>query len=129
MLSPDAIQTLFDGITMGASRQAKQEWDQSVIIDREEDDVNLRVRAARLTTPMHVIDWGEAQKENLELGATITWLKTGLTECLTKLKQLMGPAKDTPDSRVVLRTADKLTLSGGVLYQRHHLKDTQDIMK
>ena len=48
-------------------------------------------------------------------------------ECLAKLKQLMGPTKETPDGRVILRTADKLTLSGGVLYQtpsqghpRHH---------
>ena len=74
--SPDAVQALFNGITMGAKRHAKWEWDQSVIIDREEDDVNLGIRAARLTTPMHVIDWAEAQKNDPKLGATITWLKT-----------------------------------------------------
>ena len=34
-LSSDAIQALFDGITVGASRHAKWEWDQSIIIDRE----------------------------------------------------------------------------------------------
>ena len=120
---------------MGASRLVKWEWNQSIIIDREEKDVNLGVRAARLMTPMHVIDWAEAQKEDSELGAAITWLKTdfpkecGWTEHLAKLKQLMGPAKDTPDGRSVLSTADKLTLSGGVLHQRHHLEDAQDIMK
>ena len=84
---------------------------------------------------MHVIDWVEAQKEDPELGAAITWLKTDFpkecswTEHLAKLKQLMGPAKDTPDGRAVLRTTDKLTLSGGVLYQRHYLEDAQDIIK
>ena len=41
----------------------------------------------------------------------------------------MGPAKDTPDGRVVLKTTDKLTLSGRVLYQKHCLKDVQDIIK
>ena len=41
----------------------------------------------------------------------------------------MGPAKDTPDGRADLRTANKLTLSGGVLYQRHHPEDTQDVIK
>ena len=75
-LSSDAVQALFDGIMMGASRHAKQEWDQSIIIDREEDDINLEVRATRLTTPMHVIDWTEAQKVDPKLGAAITWLKT-----------------------------------------------------
>ena len=134
-LSPDAVQALFDGIIMGASRHAKWEWDQSVTIGREEDDVNLGVKAARHATPMHIINWAEAQKEDPELGAAITWLKTnfplecGWTEHLAKLKQLMGPAKDTPDGRAVLRTVDKLTLSGGVLYQRHCLKDAQDVIK
>ena len=86
-------------------------------------------------TPMYVIDWAEVEKEDPELGATITWLMTnfpkecGWTECLAKLKQLMGPANDTPDSRAVLRTADKLISSGGVLDQRHCLKDAQDIIK
>ena len=61
---------------------------------------------------MHVINWAKAQKEDPELGAAIVWLKmdfpkeSSWAECLTKLKQLMGPAKETPDGRVVLRTAD-----------------------
>ena len=75
-LSPYAVQALFGGINMGASRHAEWEWDQSVVIDKEEDDVNQGVRAARLMTPMHVIDWAEAQKEDPKLGATVTWLKT-----------------------------------------------------
>ena len=82
---------------------------------------------------MHTIDWAKAQKEDPELGAAITWLKmdfpkkSSWAKCLAKLKQLMGPGKETPDGRAVLRTTDKLTLSGGVLYQRHHLTDAQDI--
>ena len=56
MLSSEAVQALFDGITMGTNRHAEREWDQSIIIDREEDDINLGARAARLTTPMHIID-------------------------------------------------------------------------
>ena len=79
-------------------------------------DINLGVRMARLTTPMHVIDWAKAQKENPELGAAITWLRmdflkeSSWAEHLAKLKQLMGPMKETPDGRVVLRTVDKLTV-------------------
>ena len=90
---------------------------------------------ARFTTPTHIIDWVKAQKEDQELGTAIAWLKTDFlkesswAECLAKLKQLMGSTKETPDGRVVLRTTDKLTLSGGVQYQRHHLKDAKDIIK
>ena len=135
MLSSEAVQALLNGIMMRTNRSAKREWDHSVIIDREEDDIHLGARVARLTTPMHIIDWAEAQEEDPELGAAIAWLKTDFpkesswAECLVKLKQLMGPTKETQDGRAVLRTADKLTLSGGVLYQKHHLKDAQDIIK
>ena len=51
---------------------------------------------------MHVVDWAEGQREDPELGAAITWSKTDFrkeccwTENLAKLKQLMGPVKDTP---------------------------------
>ena len=72
MPSSKAVQALLDGIMMGTNRCAEREWDQSIIIDWEEDDINLRMRAARLTTPMHIIDWAEAQKEDPELGAAIT---------------------------------------------------------
>ena len=40
----------------------------------------------------------------------------------------MGPAKDTPDGRAVLSTADKLTFQGES-FQRHCLEDAQDIIK
>ena len=75
-LSSEAVQALFDGIMMGGSRRAERERDQSVVINQEEDNINLGAMAACLTTPMHVIDWAEAQKEDAELGAAITWLKT-----------------------------------------------------
>ena len=50
-------------------------------------------------------------------------------ECLAQLKQLMGLAKNTPDGRAVLITADKLTLSGGVLYQSHWVEKAKDVIK
>ena len=56
VLSSKAVQALFDGITMENNRLAEREWDQSIVIDREEDDINLGVRVARLTTPMHIIN-------------------------------------------------------------------------
>ena len=56
MFSSKAVPALFDGIMMGTKRCTEREWDQRVVIDREEDDINLGVRVARLTTPMHIID-------------------------------------------------------------------------
>ena len=67
MLSSEVVQALFDGITMGTNRCAESKLDQSIIIDKKEDDINLGVKVARLKTPMHVIDWAEAQKEDPEL--------------------------------------------------------------
>ena len=99
MLSSKAVQALFDGITMGTNRCAEREWDQSIIIDQEEDDINLGARTERLTTPMHIINWDKAQKEDPELGAAIAWFKTDFpkesswAERLAKLKQVMGAVR------------------------------------
>ena len=129
MLSSEAVEALFDGIMTETNRHTEREWNKSIVIDWEKDDINLGVTVERLTTPMHIINWAKAQKGDQEQGAAIAWLKmdfpkeSSWAKHLAKLKQLMGPAKETSDGGVVLRTTDKLTLSGRVLYQRHCLED------
>ena len=43
-------------------------------------------------------------------------------EQLVKLKSRLGPKKNTPEGRSILWNADKLTLSGGLLYYRYKSK-------
>ena len=47
---------------------------------------------------------------------------TSIERKLAKLKSRLGPKKNTPEGRSILQNADKLTLSGGLLYYRYKPK-------
>ena len=55
------------------------------------------------------MDWCHLDKKKLE-----PW-----TEQLAKLKSRIGTKTNTPEGRSILWNADKLTLSGGLLYYRY----------
>ena len=77
---------------------------------------------------MHVTNWAEAQCEDLEIEAAMDWCHLNKkklepwTEQLAKLKSRLGSKKNTPEGRSILQNADKLTLSGGLLYYRYKPK-------
>ena len=77
---------------------------------------------------MHVTDWAKAQWEDPEIEATmVDWCHLDKKsepwmEQLAKLKSRLGSKKNTPEGRNILWNADKLTLSGGLLYYRHKPK-------
>ena len=77
---------------------------------------------------MHVTNWAEAQREDPEIEATMDWCHLNKkklepwTEQLVKLKSRLGSKKNTSEGRSILRNADKLTLSGGLLYYRYKPK-------
>ena len=82
----------------------------------------------RLSTQMHVMDWAEAQCEDPDIEATMDWCHLNRkkseqwTEQLTKLRSRLGTKKNTPEGRSILKNADKLTLSGGLLCYRYKPK-------
>ena len=86
------------------------------------------MRSARLSTQMHVTDWAEAQHKDPEIEATMDWCHLNKKksepwmEQLVKLKSRLGSKKNTPEERSILWNADKLTLSGGLLYYRYKPK-------
>ena len=69
----------------------------------------------RLSTQMHVTDWAEATMDwcHLNNKRLEPW-----TEQLAKLRSRLGTKKYTPEGRSILQNADKLTLSGGLLFYK-----------
>ena len=71
---------------------------------------------------MHIMDWAQAQREDPELEATLDWHHndkkkgTQWTQQLEKLKAHLGHLKNQPEGKYIVRNADKLTLSGDILY-------------
>ena len=93
----------------------------------------MSVKAVRLSTQMHVIDWAKAQCEDLKIQASKDWCHLDKkksepwTEQLAKLKSRLGLKKNTPEGRSILWNADKLTLSGGLLYYRYKPNQIEEV--
>ena len=72
---------------------------------------------------MHMTDWSEAQREDPGLKAAIDWSwldrkkSKAWAQQLSKFKSQLGSNWNTMTGKSLLRNADKLTLSGGLLYQ------------
>ena len=101
---------------------AEWEWDQESEVTAEADLIEIKAGAAQSNTPMHVTDWAQAQREDPKLEATLDWClndkKKGTlwAQQLEKLKARLGPLKNQPEGKCIVRNADKLTLLGGILY-------------
>ena len=46
---------------------------------------------------------------------------------MEKLKAHLGPLKNQPEGKCIVRNADKLTLLGGILYYRHNPKYLEEM--
>ena len=130
------MKAIFDNLTSGASKRADLEYSVDSATHYDADSIQVSVKSVRLSTQMHVMDWAEAQHEDPEIEATMDWCcldKKKLepwTEQLTKLKSGLGTKKNTPEGRSILQNADKLTLSGELLYYNAslHLEHTEGLL-
>ena len=127
-MSSEAMKAIFNNLTSGASRRAEQEYNTDSAAHREANSIKVSVKSVRLSSQMHIINWAEAQHEDPEIEAAMDWCcfnkkkSEPWTEQLAKLKSRLGLKKHTPEGRSILWNADKLTLSGGLLYYRYKPK-------
>ena len=100
-MSSEAMKAVFNNLTSGASRRAKQGYNTDSATHREADSIMVNMRSARLSTKMHVTDWAKAQCEDPEIEATMDWCHLDKkksepwTEQLAKLKSRLGSKKNT----------------------------------
>ena len=66
----EAMRAVFDNLTSGAGRRAKQEYNTDSATHHVADSIKMNVKSARLSTQMHVTDWAEAQHEDPEISFT-----------------------------------------------------------
>ena len=126
-MSSKAMRTIFNNLTSGAGRRVEQEYNTDSATHCEGDSIKVNVKSVRLSTQVHVTDWAEAQHED-EIKPSMDWCHLNKKklepwmEQLAKLKSRLGSKKNTPEGRSILQNADKLTLSGGLLYYRYKPK-------
>ena len=122
------MKTFFNNLTSGAGRRAEFEYSVDFAAHLESNSIEMSVKSMRLSTQIHVMDWAEAQCKDPEIEATMDWCHLDKkkfepwTKLLAKLKSRLGTKKNTPEGRSILQNADKLTLSGGLLYYRYKPK-------
>ena len=124
-MSSKVMKAIVNNLTSGVGRRAELEYSIDSAAHREANSIEVNVKSVKLSTQMHVMDWAEAQHEDPEIEATMDWChlnkkkSESWTEQLAKFKFRLGPKKNTPEGRSILRNADKLTLSGVLLYYRY----------
>ena len=127
-MSSKAMRAVFNNLTSGAGRRAEQEYNTDSVAHCKANSIKVNVKSARLSTQKHVTDWAEAQCKDPEIKAAMDWCCLDKKkwepwmEQFAKHKSRLGSKKNTPEGRSILLNADKLTLSGGLLYYRYKPK-------
>ena len=130
-----AMKAIFNNLTFGAGRRAELEYNVDSPIHDEADSIEVSVKSARLNSQMHVTNWAEAQWEDPEIEAAMDWCQLDRKKSelwaqqLLKFKSHLGPNKNTPTGKSLLRNADWLTLCEGLLYHRYVPKYQVDEVK
>ena len=111
-----AMKAIFENLTLGAGRRAELEYNVDSLIHDEADSIKVTylvsVKSARLNSQMHVTNWNEAQWEGPEMEAAMDWCQFNRkkpelwAQQLLKFKSGLGPNKNTPTGKSLLRNAD-----------------------
>ena len=73
-LGPEAIQSILDGATLGATQRAERE-DLAMVEGDQEKEKEVQVTAGQFMVEMHVTNWAAAQNEDPELNVVLHWLE------------------------------------------------------
>ena len=69
-LTPEAMQSILDGVTLGATQRA--EGDEPAMVEGDHKiEKEVRVTAWQVLVEMHVTNWATAQREDPELDAVL----------------------------------------------------------
>ena len=85
-LSPEAMQSILDGVTLGANQRAEGE-DLTMVEGDQEKEKEVRVTAGQVLVEMHVTNWATAQREDRELDVVWHWSEA---KKKTDLRTLLG---------------------------------------
>ena len=67
-LSLEAMQSILDGVTLGAAQRAEGDYP-AMVVDDHGIEKEVHVTAGQILVEMHVTNWASAQREDPELDA------------------------------------------------------------
>ena len=96
----ETVPSLLEGTIMGAMHRGKAEASKDLLCEHVCLENEVHVQAAKLT-PMHIVDWGEAQEADAVLATCRRWLHTCKDTPFPKrdalLKKYLGDNADTEE--------------------------------
>ena len=84
--SREAVQSILDGVTLGAAHRAKG-CDLTVVESDHNIEKEVCATTGWVSVEMHMTDWAKAQREDPVLNTVLNWLEA---QKKTDLKTLLG---------------------------------------
>ena len=113
------VQSLLEGVIVGAADRGEAEASEELLCECMCLENKACVQAAKLT-PMHIVDWREAQEADAVLAACRRWLCTCKDTPFPKrdalLKKYLGDNVDTKEWHALFHVHNSLVLRKGLLY-------------
>ena len=111
-LGPEAVQSILDGATLGATQRAEGE-DPALVEGDQEKEKEVQVTGGQVLVEMHVTDWAAAQREDPELDAVLHWLEAKMK---TDLRTLLGEHASSEEDQITWRNCRNFTVLQDALY-------------
>ena len=98
-LSPEAIQSVLDGVTLGATQRAEGD-DSSMVEGNHEIEKEVCFAAGQVLVEMNDTNWAGAQREDPELDAVLHWLEP---KKKIDLRTLLGEHASSEEGQILWR--------------------------
>ena len=111
-LSPEAVQSILDGVALGTTQRADG-YDPAVVEGDYGIEKEVCVVAGWVLVEMHVTDWAKTQREDPVLNAVLDWLEA---QKKTDLKTLLGEHASSKEGQLVWRNGQNFMIHKKALY-------------
>ena len=111
-LNLEAVRSVLDGVSLGATQRAKG-YDPAVVEGDRGMEKEVHVAIRQVLVEMHMTNWTEAQREDPVLSAVLDWLEA---QKKTDLKTLLGEHASSKEGWVVLRNCQNFMIHQKALY-------------
>ena len=108
----EAVQSVLDGATLGATQRAEGE-DPATVEGDWEREKEVQITAGPVLVEMHATDWAAALKEDTELDAVLHWLEA---KKKTDLRTLLGEHASSEEGQIVWRNHQNFIVLQDALY-------------
>ena len=124
-LGPQAVQSVLEGVTLGATQRA--EGDDPAVVEGDHNiEKDVYVAAGWVLVEMHVTDWAAAQREDPELDAVLRWLEA---KKKVDLMALLGEHASSEEGWMVWRNCQNFTVLQNALCLHSMLKrENEDLL-